>query len=130
MNKITAKTALRKYKIFIKKGILKEAPFLIKTEFSGFEKIVIITNDTVNRIYGKQISSLCDSLGVECDIITIGQYLAPSQKHLPVVEFIRPAEFERYHKLGLQMGFKAVPSGPFVRSSYNALDVKTEAEAK
>jgi lipoic acid synthetase len=71
-----------------------------------------------------------DLRDVDCDILTIGQYLAPSHEHIPVIEFIEPAEFERYHGLGLQMGFKAVPSGPFVRSSYNALDVKTQAQAK
>lgn len=64
---------------------------------------------------------------VDCDILTIGQYLSPSPKHLSVVEFIEPAEFERYRKAGEEMGFKAVASGPFVRSSYEAVDVREKA---
>ena len=62
-----------------------------------------------------------------CDILTIGQYLSPSSGHLPVVEFIEPAEFDSYRDVGLRMGFRAVASGPFVRSSYNALEVKEQA---
>jgi len=68
-----------------------------------------------------------DLRGVGCDILTIGQYLSPSREHLPVVEFVEPAEFDRYREIGLRMGFKAVASGPFVRSSYNALEVKEQA---
>lgn len=54
------------------------------------------------------------------DILTLGQYLQPTLKHLPVVEFIRPEEFEDYRRLGLEMGFLHVASGPLVRSSYHA----------
>ena len=64
-----------------------------------------------------------------CDILTIGQYLSPSREHLPVVEFIEPAEFDRYREFGVRIGFSAVASGPFVRSSYNALEVKEQAES-
>ena len=54
------------------------------------------------------------------DIVTLGQYLAPSPAHYPVKEFITPEQFERYRKIGLDLGFKAVASGPLVRSSYQA----------
>jgi len=64
---------------------------------------------------------------VECDILTIGQYLRPSAEHLAVVEFIEPAEFERYLELGTRMGFRTVASGPFVRSSFNAAEVADRA---
>ena len=74
-------------------------------------------------------SVMKDLRGVDCDILTLGQYLCPSQEHLPVVEFVHPDEFDLYHKLGMQMGFKAVPSGPFVRSSYNAREVRIQAKA-
>jgi lipoic acid synthetase len=57
---------------------------------------------------------------VECDALTVGQYLSPSRSHHPVVEYIPPATFEKYRKTALQMGFKSVASGPFVRSSYLA----------
>ncbi len=55
-----------------------------------------------------------------CDILTLGQYLQPTLKHLPVVEFIPPAKFAAYKLRGEQMGFTHVASGPLVRSSYNA----------
>ncbi|MBI4830779.1 MAG: lipoyl synthase, partial [Candidatus Lindowbacteria bacterium] len=74
------------------------------------------------------VSVLRDLRGADCDILTIGQYLRPSPEHLPVVEFVEPAKFERYLELGKQMGFRAVASSPFVRSSYNAMEMKDEAQ--
>jgi lipoyl synthase len=59
--------------------------------------------------------------GVE--ILTIGQYLAPSGSHLPVARFVEPEEFERWRVEGLATGFRAVAAGPFVRSSYQAGEV-------
>ncbi len=54
------------------------------------------------------------------DAVTIGQYLRPTMHHLPVVEYIRPEVFERYKRIGEEIGFIFVASAPFVRSSYNA----------
>ncbi len=54
------------------------------------------------------------------DIVTIGQYLQPSKKHLPVKEFITPEQFKKYEEFGLGLGFRHVESGPLVRSSYKA----------
>jgi lipoic acid synthetase len=54
------------------------------------------------------------------DIVTIGQYLQPSKKHLPVKEFITPEQFKKYETIGLEMGFRHVESGALVRSSYKA----------
>jgi lipoic acid synthetase len=54
------------------------------------------------------------------DIITIGQYLQPSKKHLPVKEFITPEQFAHYETIGKAMGFRHVESGALVRSSYHA----------
>ena len=56
----------------------------------------------------------------DCEIITIGQYIAPSQEHAKVVEYVRPEKFEEYREIALKLGFKKVLSGPFVRSSYIA----------
>ena len=56
----------------------------------------------------------------DVDFLTIGQYLRPSQRHLKVVEYIRPEQFEHYRKLGEGLGFRYVASGPLVRSSYKA----------
>jgi lipoic acid synthetase len=54
------------------------------------------------------------------DVVTIGQYLQPSKKHLPVKEFITPEQFKKYEDFGLNLGFRHVESGPLVRSSYKA----------
>ncbi|MFW5769367.1 MAG: lipoyl synthase, partial [Spirochaetota bacterium] len=58
-----------------------------------------------------------------CDIVTIGQYLAPSKGHHPVVEYVFPEVFERLRTRALDMGFRAAASGPFVRSSYHAAEL-------
>ena len=57
---------------------------------------------------------------VDCDMLTLGQYLQPSKLHIPVVEYIRPEQFDEYKEIALSMGFKRVASGPLVRSSYYA----------
>ncbi|HTM47149.1 MAG TPA: lipoyl synthase [Bryobacteraceae bacterium] len=54
------------------------------------------------------------------DILTLGQYLRPSPKHLPIVRYVPPAEFAEFRRAGLTMGFKHVEAGPLVRSSYHA----------
>ena len=61
-----------------------------------------------------------DLLDAGCKVITIGQYLAPSKSHLPVKEYIRPEQFEKYRTIGLGKGFSFVESSPLVRSSYMA----------
>jgi lipoic acid synthetase len=63
---------------------------------------------------------LADLREAGCCAITLGQYLRPSADHHPVVEFAPPERFDRLRELALEMGFKGVASGPFVRSSYNA----------
>jgi lipoic acid synthetase len=57
---------------------------------------------------------------VECDILTLGQYLRPSSKHLPVVRYVMPTEFAELKIEALRLGFRHVESGPLVRSSYHA----------
>jgi lipoic acid synthetase len=54
------------------------------------------------------------------DVITLGQYLQPTKKHLPVVRFVHPDEFASLRNAGYQMGFDYVESGPLVRSSYHS----------
>jgi lipoic acid synthetase len=66
------------------------------------------------------IETMQDLRAVNVDILTLGQYLQPTPKHLPVAEFIEPEKFAFYQKLGLEMGFRFVESGPLVRSSYHA----------
>ena len=66
---------------------------------------------------------LADLLDAGCDFLTLGQYLQPSAKHLPVVDYITPEEFNELGELSKRLGFKKVASGPFVRSSYHARDM-------
>ena len=66
------------------------------------------------------IQTMKDLQGVGLDVLTIGQYLQPTKKHLPVKEFITPSQFKKYETLGLEMGFMYVESGALVRSSYKA----------
>ncbi len=63
---------------------------------------------------------LRDLRAVDCDYLTIGQYLRPSKRNLPVVEYVTPAAFERYGDVARSMGFRAVASAPLVRSSMDA----------
>jgi lipoic acid synthetase len=80
---------------------------------SGFMLGLGETSEEVRQV-------LRDLLDAGCRILTLGQYLQPSQDHLPVERFIRPEEFEEWKQTGLAMGFAGVASGPFVRSSYHA----------
>lgn len=66
--------------------------------------------------------ALRDLRGVGCGLLTLGQYLQPTLEHLPVIEFVTPAQFERYGVLARSMGFRHVASSPKVRSSYHADD--------
>ncbi len=66
------------------------------------------------------LESMADLIGSGVHILTLGQYLQPTPKHLPVNRFIHPDEFLEYKSAGLEMGFKYVESGPLVRSSYHA----------
>src|SRR4030095_1510922 len=69
----------------------------------------------------EEIFALMDDLkSVNCDIITIGQYLRPTRNHLPVQRYVHPDEFKSFKARGLEMGFRHVESGALVRSSYHA----------
>ena len=67
---------------------------------------------------------LGDLRAVDCDIITIGQYLQPTQKHLGVDAFVTPEQFEAWRVAGEEMGFLQVVSSPLTRSSYHAEQVR------
>ena len=66
------------------------------------------------------VETMHDLREVGVSIMTIGQYLQPSKKHLSVLEFITPAQFDKYKEIGLSLGFQYVESSPLVRSSYHA----------
>ncbi|MFN5181707.1 MAG: lipoyl synthase [Bacteroidota bacterium] len=78
--------------------------------------IMLGLGETESEIY----ESMSDLRASGVDVLTLGQYLQPTPKHLPVHRFIHPDEFNKYKQAGLSMGFRFVESGPLVRSSYHA----------
>lgn len=68
------------------------------------------------------LTAMADLRNVDCDILTLGQYLQPTREHLPVQEFIAPEQFLEYARMARQMGFVHAACGPLVRSSYHAED--------
>jgi len=90
---------------------------------SGF---MVGLGETEPEVFGL----LRDLRSANVDVATIGQYLQPTRRNLPVAEYVSPAQFERYRDFGLSIGFKMVFSGPLVRSSYMAELVNHEASLK
>jgi len=74
------------------------------------------------------LQAMADLAAQGTDILTLGQYLQPTREHLPVVRFVHPDEFAEYKRLGEQMGFRHVESGPLVRSSYHAFEQERSAQ--
>ena len=74
------------------------------------------------------LKTLADLRDAGCDLLTLGQYLAPSEAHLPIARFVPPEEFAELADRAREMGFAAVASGPFVRSSYDAGRLYAEAQ--
>ena len=82
----------------------------------------------IGETVGELFDVLADLRGIECDVLTLGQYLAPTLKHIPVARFLPPEEFDDIAARARLMGFRRVTSGPFVRSSYHAGDMVPTAE--
>lgn len=74
----------------------------------------------IGEEFEEVIDVMVDLRKIYVDVITIGQYLQPSSKHAPVDRFVHPDEFKEYNRIGLELGFAHVESGPLVRSSYHA----------
>jgi len=95
-------------------SVKKEAPQMpVK---SGIMLGLGETSDEISR-------TLHDMVNAGCDILTLGQYLQPSKRNLPVERFVHPDEFDEWRVAALDMGFSGVVSGPLVRSSYHAGDL-------
>ena len=84
----------------------------------------ILTKSGLMVGLGETVTELLETMedirNTECDILTIGQYLSPSPRHLPIQRYYTPEEFEELKEAGIEMGFRHVESGPLVRSSYHA----------
>lgn len=76
------------------------------------------------------IELMKDLRGVGCQLFTIGQYLQPTTNNIPVDEYVTPEQFEKYKKIGLELGFDHIESGPLVRSSYMAERTFIESKIK
>jgi lipoic acid synthetase len=97
----------------------------------GFEEMVTKTGIMLGL--GESWDEILDSMRLlreaDVDVVTIGQYLRPSRNHLPLLKYYTPAEFMALRRIGLEMGFKHVQSGPLVRSSYHAAEQVPGREA-
>ena len=80
--------------------------------------IMLGLGETVDEV----LDTMQDLVDIGVDILTLGQYLQPSKKHLPIERYYTPAEFDQLRAMGIEMGFKWVESGPLVRSSYRAAE--------
>jgi len=115
-------TVKRLYPIVRKGADYQRSLSLLKTskEYDGS----ILTKSGIIIGMGEEweeiVELMEDLRKVYCDLLTIGQYLSPSDKHLPVVKYYPPEDFEKLRKTGEKMGFMRVESGPLVRSSYHA----------
>jgi lipoic acid synthetase len=74
----------------------------------------------LGETHDEVVQAMKDLRSVNCQLLTLGQYLQPSKNHWSVSEYVHPDQFKEYERLGREMGFKAVFAGPFVRSSYLA----------
>src|SRR5688572_17577328 len=97
-------------------SVLKKAKERSKGEVYTKSGIMLGLGETEEEL----VQAMSDLRAVDCDILTLGQYLQPTLKHLPVVEFVPPEKFADYGRIAEQMGFTHVASGPMVRSSYHA----------
>lgn len=96
----------------------------IAPDISTKSGLMLGLGETFNEV----VSVLKDLRNVDCDTITIGQYLRPSKKNLPVMEYVRPAMFNVYREVALEIGFRYVASAPLVRSSMNAEEMYNNGE--
>jgi lipoic acid synthetase len=95
--------------------VLKNVKLLDRTRYTKSSLMV-----GLGETEGEVIQTMKDLRSVGVDILTVGQYLRPTQRHIEVKEYVHPDQFARYKKLGEEMGFLYVASGPLVRSSYRA----------
>lgn len=75
---------------------------------------------------GEVLETMRDLRDRDVDILTLGQYLQPTKKHVPVAEFVHPDRFRKYEEQGIRLGFRYVAAGPMVRSSYRAAEFFVE----
>lgn len=104
--------------------VLKKAKQMVKGHVATKSGIMLGLGERRDEI----LTAMDDLLEHDVTVLTLGQYLRPTPKHLPVVEYIHPDAFADYKQIALEKGFRHVASGPLVRSSYHAADFRPELD--
>ena len=104
--------------------VLKKAKQMVKGHVATKSGIMLGLGERRDEI----LTAMDDLLAHDVTVLTLGQYLRPTPKHLPVVEYIHPDAFAGYKQIALEKGFRHVASGPLVRSSYHAADFRPELD--
>jgi len=95
---------------------LQVIQWIAESDIRSKSGIMLGLGETEDEVY----NTMDDLRSVGCEVLTIGQYLQPTPKHLPVQEYVTPGQFEKYRLAGIEKGFRHVESSPLVRSSYHA----------
>lgn len=104
--------------------VLKKAKLMVKGNVATKSGIMLGLGERRDEI----LTAMDDLLEHDVTVLTLGQYLRPTPKHLPVVEYIHPDAFAEYKQIALEKGFRHCASGPLVRSSYHAADFRPELD--
>ncbi|MBM3863922.1 MAG: lipoyl synthase [Verrucomicrobia bacterium] len=105
-------------------AVLKKAKAMVDGKVSTKSGMMLGLGETRDEV----LQAMDDLRDHDVTVLTLGQYLRPSVKHLPVVEYIAPEVFDEYRAIALEKGFRHVASGPLVRSSYHAAEFKPEMD--
>jgi len=105
-------------------AVLKKAKAMVNGKVATKSGIMLGLGEQRDEI----LRSMDDLLAADVTVLTMGQYLRPTPRHLPVVEYIEPAAFDELKQIALDKGFRHVASGPLVRSSYHAADFRPELD--
>lgn len=107
-------------------GLVSGMHFSLMHKSDGITCINHFCHESISLMLGlgetdeEVIQTMKDLRSVDVDVVTFGQYLRPTENHLSVVEYVTPEKFEYFKRVGEELGFKYVASGPLVRSSYKA----------
>ncbi len=120
LHRIVRGRALYARSLALLNRVKKRAPHMITK--AG---LMLGIGETVDELF----EVFADLRSIQCDVLTLGQYLAPTAKHIPVQRFVPPEEFDSLAALARLMGFRQVVAGPFVRSSYHASEMVPARDA-
>jgi len=105
-------------------AVLKKAKAMVGGKVATKSGLMLGLGETHDEI----LRAMDDLLEADVTVLTMGQYLRPTPRHLPVVEYIEPVAFDELKQIAIAKGFRHVASGPLVRSSYHAADFRPELD--